>query len=204
MERVWTIYGLTDPTSGSVRYVGVTCQGVKERFRKHCSPSEARREGHTHKGRWLASLRSQGLSPGILTLEVCGENWADRERHWIASFENLTNITEGGDGTVGRRQTEEAKARIANANRGRRHSAEELERMRAAHRDPNRVYPKRPHKIGSSGVPHTEGTKAMLRGRVFSAETRAKMSAAARARVRSPHSEETKARMRHPHLRRAA
>jgi len=202
MERVWTIYGLTDPMTGAVRYVGVTCQPLAARFQKHCSPSEARRESHTHKGRWIASLKAAGLLPGCVTLETCGPNWPDREKFWIAATPDLTNSTDGGDGTVGRRQSEEAKARVGNANRGRKHSEEELARMRAAHRKPGRLYPKRPHKVGLSGVPHTEETKALLRARVFTAETRAKMSAAAKARIRKPHSEETKARMRHPHRRR--
>jgi hypothetical protein len=69
----------------------------------------------------------------------------------------LVNITAGGEGALGRRLTDEAKARIGAANRGRKKTPEQIAR-------------------------HSEASL----GRVFSAEHRSKLATAQRGVKRSP------------------
>ena len=90
------IYALSDPVSGIVRYVGKSNDPAK-RLGAHMSSSDTR----TRKRAWLSRLRSQGLRPTLIILEVCERrSWEDAERCWIAHYgEQLYNIDHGGRGT---------------------------------------------------------------------------------------------------------
>ena len=60
--KKFTIYGLTEPGTGTIRYVGSTCDSLAHRLRLHlCDPrSEALRT-------WLEALAPK--KPGIIALE---------------------------------------------------------------------------------------------------------------------------------------
>ena len=71
---------------------------------------------------WIISLLNKNELPGIYLLENCSlENWKQREVYWISQFDNLTNMTKGGDGgdtNSGRKfgpLSEERKAAISKA-----------------------------------------------------------------------------------------
>jgi hypothetical protein len=121
--RETKIYVLRDPRDGRTRYVGKTIQPLKTRLEAHIRRSSSKR---THRDCWIAGLSALGLRPGIECIEVTGEDWADRERFWIAYFREaepgLTNITAGGDGmdseTASRGWSPERKAEQS------RHTAE--------------------------------------------------------------------------------
>lgn len=151
--RKFLIYGLTDPRTGQVRYIGKSTTGMQR-------PLQHRSDTVTHRGRWIVGLERRGLQYGIVVLYRCkrAEDLADAECEFIALYRKLgvrlTNCTDGGDGTLGYRHTKESRASIGEKNRirytgrkltpewkakvvaaliGRPVSAETRERMRLAH-----------------------------------------------------------------------
>ena len=126
------VYGLYDPRTKAIRYIGQTVRSARQRLYGHLG--DAKRHEHTHVARWIADLASVGLRPTVEVLERChsAEVLGDRERYWIALArergESLTNITDGGDGGVpGWVPTEETRHKFKqrrNVWRGRKHTEE--------------------------------------------------------------------------------
>lgn len=112
IERETRIYVLIDPTSKEIRYVGKTVKTLKNRLYGHITQSKDGKSD-TYRDRWIRGLSAQGLRPEIREIEVCGADWANRERFWIAHFRDagarLTNHTDGGEGALGFRFTEERR-----------------------------------------------------------------------------------------------
>lgn len=106
------IYALADPRTGRVRYVG-KANDPEQRLAQH-------RHGdgrNGHKNNWIRQLRRAGLCPVLHILQECADDWADRERYWIAyhraAGEPLTNLTEGGEGASGRALSDDVKAQLS-------------------------------------------------------------------------------------------
>ena len=57
------IYGLVDPRTEEVRYIGKTVHGMT-RIYEHLRPSAMRTE-NTHKSKWLTQLSCLGLVPEV-------------------------------------------------------------------------------------------------------------------------------------------
>lgn len=146
MERRWEIYTLTDPRTVKVRYVGVTFRG-KQRLNEHLS--RAVTGGKTHRDCWIRSLITVGLRPLYATVEQGqGEGWQEAERRWIALLRqtcDLVNLTDGGDGAPGYSPTPELREKWSKmrkgvpyppgripAMKGKRHTPEAIEKIRAA------------------------------------------------------------------------
>lgn len=92
------IYGLIDPRTEMLRYIGKT-SNISNRMRDHYSF----RVPSTHKECWLHDLRELSMKPDIFILEdVDANSWECAERYWIEQFKfmgaDLTNGTSGGDG----------------------------------------------------------------------------------------------------------
>jgi len=87
----------------------------------------------THKARWIRKLLDQGLTPGIIVLTTIDEvNWQEVERKYIAECrEQLTNTSAGGDG-VDAPRTEQWRAKIGAAHRGKAVSEETRQKLREA------------------------------------------------------------------------
>lgn len=89
------IYGLVDPFSGQLHYVGCSRDPI---YRLSCHVSSAIHEGHvSKKNSWLISLREKNIKPEIITLqEVDDIEKSDHEMFWIEYFKmigaNLFNI----------------------------------------------------------------------------------------------------------------
>lgn len=117
--RLTTIYGLVDPRTSALRYIGKTVV-PKDRVRQHIKES---RRGVTRRERWVASLTKIGLRPEIVVIEEVGKEWADAEKFWIAYYRtigaDLVNATPGGEGVVGPKSPEH-KEKLAAALRGRK------------------------------------------------------------------------------------
>lgn len=128
------IYGLTDPRTGHLRYVGRSTSGSRRPF-QHGQPYYLR-SVRSHTSSWCQNLAAAGLRPGVVIIEDSPEDLFDAEQFWIAYFRllgcDLTNHTEGGDGMVGFRHSETTKARIAATKKGRTATPEERERNRTA------------------------------------------------------------------------
>lgn len=141
------IYGLCDPDSGDIRYIGKTIR-PQERFTNHMNE-----RSNCHRSHWLQKLKAQGKRPDMVILEtVSGEwPWQEAERYWIARGRALgwplVNNTDGGDGVeglpaetrermrqtwLGRKHSDATKAKISAASSARRHSEETKAKMSAA------------------------------------------------------------------------
>lgn len=130
------IYGLINPITQHLRYIGYTCN-AKHRFNLHVAPSKLKK--NNKKNAWIKSLMVQGLKPEMIVLEIY-ENaeelpQAEIEQiayyHWIGC--DLTNGTVGGDGgatTTGKPMKQETKDKIAFSHKGKKKKpfSEEIKR----------------------------------------------------------------------------
>lgn len=110
------IYGLIDPRTQELRYVGKTVLTPDRRLCTH--KWRAKAEPHkVHSMAWILSLAKTGMEPDVFTIEEVPpyENWVEREQFWIEYFRaigaNLCNHSRGGEGAPGFKQTPEMIAR---------------------------------------------------------------------------------------------
>ena len=93
------IYGLFDPRTGQLRYIGRTISSVSSRLAAHLA--DARRKALPKSG-WIREMREGGLAPEIEILETCSskEDLHEAERwhiqYWISLGCDLTNVRSGG------------------------------------------------------------------------------------------------------------
>jgi hypothetical protein len=98
------IYSLKDPNNFEVRYVGKTKFSLSKRLKQHVSDAEKIiNKSNTRKNNkrysWIISLLKCDKLPIIELIESVDESiWKEREKFWISKFDNLTNMTTGGDG----------------------------------------------------------------------------------------------------------
>jgi hypothetical protein len=88
------IYGLYDPRTWELKYVGQT-KKIKHRLWNHGSSSRTGIDGNKGKDDWFTELSTLGLSPIISPLEYVEECDANsKEIFWISkcASTNLTNI----------------------------------------------------------------------------------------------------------------
>lgn len=124
----YLIYGLVDPNSGQLRYIGKSSSGIYRAMR-HSAKSELAKD-RSYKGNWLRSL---SLKPKIVIIQDFknDKNIIDcAEMFWINYFKNLgcplTNLTNGGDGCVGRKMSDKTKNKISSAQKGKPRFSEEM------------------------------------------------------------------------------
>jgi len=185
------IYGLVDPRTLLVRYVGLSSTGM-ERPWEHTSPSKLNRE-QTYKANWLRELIRADLRPSIVILQECPkEHLKTEERWWIAYGRAcdwpLTNHTDGGDGTFGFLKTAATRAKLSAAQRGKPKSEQHRENIRLALLG---------RKRGPDSPEYTARRTATLKGQKRTPEQRARMRAA-QLRLREQGyivSDETRAKM---------
>ena len=96
------IYKLIDPISDEIKYVGKTKNSLTKRLYEHFTKRNL--SNNNHKNNWIKKLISLNLRPKIEIIEtVTEQNWIEREMHWIKFYKdlgcNLTNTTDGGEGT---------------------------------------------------------------------------------------------------------
>ena len=164
------VYALVDPRTLMVRYIGRTTQG-QARFKQHEYSNN-----NTYVCRWIKSLRGAGLMFIPVVLEECTsrESLMSSESWWVAygklSGWELTNLTNGGDGSWGYRVTAETREKLRQLHLNKPKSAEHIENMRRAKSTPEAI----------------EANRRLHTGRKRSAETRARIGAASRRRVATP------------------
>lgn len=118
------------------RYIGITRQSLSTRFSKHWNAAKSGR-----KTRIAAAIRKYGRSVfSISIIEELSDYKAAqrRERELIHQMSPEYNVTLGGEGVLGIYVTQETRNRLSDAAKGRKtflgkkHSAESIEKMRAA------------------------------------------------------------------------
>lgn len=109
------IYGLVDPRTDAVRYVGKS-DDVVGRFRGHMCEAGA---NDTAKSVWIRELLSVGLKPIVRHLEIVspGGDWGAAEKRQIAALKAagavLFNKTSGGQGVPDCARDDHWRAAIA-------------------------------------------------------------------------------------------
>lgn len=127
MQPKYLIYALVDPISGQWRYVGKSSSGLT-RPRSHGRSWAQAHESHLPVHRWIAKLSSEERSYEIETLETLadGSGLAEAEQEWISAARaagvSLLNLTDGGEGASGFKQSASTKEKRSQALRGRRFS----------------------------------------------------------------------------------
>jgi hypothetical protein len=85
-----TIYGLCDPRSGELRYIGVTVAKLATRLSGHLTESVAHYAKDTEKKRWLNELTAAGFTPEVFSIEtVQFDGHRQEEQFWIHYFRAL-------------------------------------------------------------------------------------------------------------------
>lgn len=125
------IYGLIDPFTFKVRYIGKTKKKLKERLSAHC-----RDVSKTHKSYWIQKILSKNRRPIIVVLKVLSddEDWISEEIKWIKIARKynwpLVNSTDGGDGVLN--ISGPGKERMLLTWKGRKHKPESIAKMSLA------------------------------------------------------------------------
>lgn len=222
MTDAYVIYGLCDPATGEIRYVGKTSTGAQWRRTRHIWQARSKAANCQ---RWVSRwIRSLNYKIGVVVLEESPDDPAASEREWIERLRSqgarLTNHTRGGEGVPagqfkhraehiaamrGRTLPPEWRAAISRGQKGRKLSPEQIERLRAANTG-RKATPEARAKMSAAkkGIPKSAETRARmrlasqrrgatLRGIPISAETRAKISATLKGK---PKSEEHRQHMR--------
>ncbi len=172
------VYTHTRLDTDEIFYVGIG---------KEVSRANSKKSRTKH---WHNIANSVGYRVNIVVQDVTWEVAASIEKELIAEYGRkdkgvgqLVNMTDGGDGTVGRLYLEETRQKQHDAMVGRTMSTEAIEKRSAA-------------RLGKS---RKQETKAKLRlanlGKKHSEKTKEKMSKAKQGRK---HSEEAKSKMRKP------
>lgn len=178
------LYVLEDPRTGQVRYVGKTKRNPRQRLRGHIV--DAKRYDY-RSGRWITSLLDQGLEPVIRVLETVEEGWQARERFWIKNYREagaeLTNHTDGGEGTDGFQHTTETRRAMSAERQRRWQDPSYKERVRAQMR------------VSANDPCVKSGRIASVKRVTNQPEVRAKRSATARAQCADPAVREMKLRI---------
>lgn len=87
-----TIYGLSDPETDIVRYVGQTDGDPDYRYHRHVTQAQYGRERNKIKAQWIASLLAKGKKPLLVILEKCPLCQLNkREQWWIQHFTSAGN-----------------------------------------------------------------------------------------------------------------
>lgn len=131
MEHSFKIYGLKDPITKELRFVGQTTkESTNYRFKGHINE-----KANTRKNQWIRSLKSKNTLPIIFIIDECyGLDELNRlEIFWIGYFKSigcrLTNVTIGGDGVRGVKQSVETIAKRAAKQVGTKRTEECKKRM---------------------------------------------------------------------------
>ena len=170
----YLIYGLVDPMTSLVRYVGLSSNGL-QRPRVHHCPSTLEAEGDTHKTRWIRSLIADGLRFHIAILQESSADALKADEQWWIAYAKasgwpLTNATSGGEQP---RFSDESRAKMSAARKRRPRSPcspETRAKISAARK-------------GWTPSPETRALWSSIRkGYKHTDEARAKISAAGRRR----------------------
>jgi len=109
------VYGLVDPRTNQIRYIGKVKGYLNTRLRGHLREARSKPDIN-HRLQWIRGLQKQGLEPSLVCLEICrdGDELVEAEKRWIAQAREdgipLVNMTDGGEGMEN--PSEETRAKL--------------------------------------------------------------------------------------------
>ena len=129
MDSKIKVYGIYDPKTNVLKYVGVTSRCVETRLLEHM------RKPTNHKMRsWVESLINEGLKPYIKIINTCDtyNEALTLETKYIKNTDGLLNVLVDNikNYMLGKTHTEESRRKISTKLSGRKISEEELFRRR--------------------------------------------------------------------------
>jgi hypothetical protein len=167
---VTKIYGLVDPQTQELRYVGKTVTSLVKRRDAHFTGVK-RAAKITRKVAWLLTLG--GARPEVFEIESVGDqNWKESEKFWLAYYRSigcdLVNESLGGagGGALGKHWnlSIETRNRMSVARKGKPLS------------EANKIALRKPHQYKSAESRARSMAGKILLGGTHSPETRRKMS----------------------------
>lgn len=103
------IYGLCDPDTGDLRYVG-KAKNSQKRFKQHIAERYTKRPVYF----WIRGLIADGKTPTLKILEVVEDcEWEMAERRLIAEYRKTCKLLNLADGGAMPSQTKEQRKRAA-------------------------------------------------------------------------------------------
>lgn len=134
MMRSYDVYKITNKVNNKV-YIGITSKGLSARWKEHLYNAE-----HGCPFKLHNALRKYGKENfSIELIDFCNswEELEEKERYYISEYKSLQdefgyNMTEGGDGTIGRYVTMETRDKIRQKALGREVSEETREKLSEA------------------------------------------------------------------------
>lgn len=132
--RSYDVYKITNKINNKV-YIGITSKGISARWKEHLWNAE-----HGCPFKLHNALRKYGKENFTIELiDFCNswEELTEKEKFYIAQYKSTEdefgyNLTEGGDGTFGRKHSEETKEKIRQKAIGREVSDETKQKLSEA------------------------------------------------------------------------
>lgn len=126
------IYGMIDPRTNQLRYVGKTERSLEARLCGHINDKSS-----TYRGAWVRAVVKSGVIPDIFLIEsVAYEFWCEAEQFWIAYFRaigaKLVNASIGGVGQAGIKNTISMRLKKSNGMKGLKKSEEHKRKLALA------------------------------------------------------------------------
>jgi group I intron endonuclease len=175
------VYCIKNKCNGK-EYIGLSTRPLKDRWSQHIRESNKKDswEWNTPLGNAIKKYGKENFEVFVLVECESIEQMKQKEIHLIFERKSLTkyggyNLTEGGDGRLGYKHSEETKIKIGEGNKGKKYTEETLKKMSEAAKK------RSIGKIGPMvGKKHTEQARqkiiSSLIGRFQSEETRKKRS----------------------------
>lgn len=188
MSSRFIIYGLVDPLSDELRYVGKSSNGM---LRPRAHVSQALRGDDDYCHRWIRQLLALDLMYQVVVLEEldCAEWLGVHEQWWIAFARawgcRLTNLTLGGEGSPGWNPTATTRARMSAASRATMARDDVRAKLSASQREAWSKPSTRARQVAAQRAANDRRIAA-LRETLASPAAKAKMKAAAVRRWSNP------------------
>lgn len=109
MAKFVYIYGLVDPRTDEIKYIGKSRE-VHKRLYRHINDTVDNK-----KTRWISELKAEGLRPIAEKFdEVPSDEWEFWESYYISLFKSWGfDLTNQNEAKIGAKHTEESKKRMS-------------------------------------------------------------------------------------------
>lgn len=131
MNRSNEVYKITNKVTNKI-YIGITNQGSGARYRHHWYESRIGEPSPIHRS--MAKYGEDNFTLEIIDFADTYDELKEKEKYWIKQYNSTDksigyNLTEGGDGTFGRKHSEDTKEKIRQKAIGRKVSEETKKKM---------------------------------------------------------------------------